>query len=122
MLGVTRWTLTREGKEAPRNPDGTYNPKTLVAWHVKKLDSGVSGEIEKQKLRKLSRENDVAEKRLIDIEVLRPHCSALQDSLRDLGDKLARKKKITGAQAQAMLNKTLRTVASKIVSINGTDG
>ena len=122
VVGISRRELTREDDPAPCEDDGTYILKRLITWAIARAGNETDAQIKFEKLRKLARENEVAERRLIDIEELRPHTSALQDALRDFGDKIARKKTITGSQAQAMFNKTLRTVEAKLERVSSADG
>lgn len=117
LLGISTRSLRREGDKAPRNSDGTYNAKHLCAWYSKRFEPGVPDEIKQQKLRKLRRENDEAESRLVDMEVLRSHLELLLSSLRLFGDQLGKKVSMTGRQAQAELNRTLREVAGKLANV-----
>ncbi len=114
LLGINRYMLTRKGKEAPRNEDGTYNPMKIVAWYLKKFKRGTEGMIEEERFRKIKRENDQEESNLIDMEVIKPHCELLLSSLQRLSDQFGQKVTITGQQAQKELNDTLKRVAEKI--------
>ena len=122
LIGVSRRFLTIDDDDPPpREADGKYNAVDLVAWFVKR-GSEIDEQIKSEKLRKLKRDNDVAEKRLVDVESLREHTIVLQDCLREYGDAVARKKKLTGPQAQSMFNKALRTAEVKLATIANADG
>lgn len=121
LLGVSRRFLTiDDDNPPPRNEDGSYNAQRIVAWFAAR-GSEIDEQIKAEKLRKLKRDNEVAERRLVDMEELRPHTVVLQDALRDYAEKIARKKNMTGQQAHAMFNRTLNAVEAKIASIANAD-
>ena len=76
-------------------------------------------EIEKltQQIRKISNQSHQIEKNHVRVDVMRSRMERLAQVLEQLGDQFARKKKITGADAQKMLNNMLRNFKRELQRI-----
>ena len=113
LLGKsTRWV---RDSAAPRDEDGSYDGRQLVAWL---LDQQEPDALKEQKLkeeisvleerkRKLQYENEVTAGNMADIRLMRESLIGLTVPLRKLGELLGRKVNISGVDAQQMLNQAI---------------
>ena len=122
LIGRTSRAL--RDSDAPRNDDGSYDPIALVQWFThqtpdEKRDLEI--EVKREQHREKKRENDKADGLLLDRRQLAQNASRMQSKLRELGDAFARKNRITGPQAQAMLNETLAKLKADLGTFEATD-
>ena len=121
LLEVTVRSVSRN-KDIPRDADGKYYLAEIVRWTRGASEDNETDELIKQeRYRKLKRENDLAEGHLIDAPTQSEVMAEITDALRDFGEKMARKGKMTGTQVHAMFNQLLSKLKAKFDSLAGED-
>ena len=105
----------------PNVKRGQYDARAVVLWHTSMIAAGDTEEVTdlkeeklreeinvlKQRCQKLEIENDTKTGHMIDVRELKELQGQLATCIRKAGDLMARKTKLTGRDAQQILNKAL---------------
>ncbi len=115
LVGISYRTIQRH-EEIPRDESGHYPVLGLMSWiqNTDGFGDELDQELKRERIRKLRRENDMAEGYLIDARTQESIVGEIVDVMRSLGDSLARKNQLTGPQAQAMFNAAVQKLSARM--------
>ena len=127
MLGCDARKLRDRKDEIPPNADGKYSVKQIVDWFKVQLntdDESLAAQklsLEVQRLENQVRAQEVDHQvncgKLIDREQVLRRFDRAAELMKAAGEKIARKKSITGSQAQAIFNAALDKAVREIEGV-----